>query len=59
MTERISKHQTRVPSSEVELLRRTGGSTRRQFLKQFGLGMAGGMAAPFLGDAQSVSQAYY
>jgi aryl-alcohol dehydrogenase-like predicted oxidoreductase len=54
MTERISKHQTRVPSSEVELLRRTGGSTRRQFLKQFGLGMAGGMAAPFLGDAQSV-----
>ena len=54
MTERVSKHQTKAPSSEVELLRRTGGSTRRQFLKQFGLGMAGGIAAPFLGDAQSV-----
>jgi len=56
MTERISKHQTKAPSS-VPIksgLRRTGGSTRRQFLKQFGLGMAGGIAAPFLGDAQSV-----
>lgn len=50
MNKHVSKHQTKAPSS-VPInpprriksgLRRTGGSTRRQFLKRFGLGVVAG-----------------
>jgi len=58
MNKHVSKPQTKAPSS-VPIksgLRRTGGSTRRQFLKRFGFGVvAGGMAAPLLDDACSAT----
>jgi len=54
MAEHISKQRTKAPSYKAELLRRTCGSTRRHFLKQFGLGVAAGtMATSLLGSACS------